>query len=176
MSNQTIFQLILALGAILTVIGTFGSYHYGKVESRATQTKNEKLQGELQSQLSKFQGVLEAKTDLIFQSLKLKEEVWIAVQTDTVPPTSAYLALLFKSDKGRISGKVRVQGTEKASFFSTTANDTIPIAIPNLWVDSEKKYKTPIVIEFIVTEKTAPESTLQIFTQGWIDDLGQEPH
>jgi hypothetical protein len=176
MTLQTIYQLILLLGIIMTGIGGYGAYYYGKVEENEQQIKSDNIQHDLKSQITRLQATLETKTDLIFQALKVKQDIWIAVETKTVPPTSAYLLLLFKSDNGRISGKVRVQGSDSLSSFSTTANDTVPVAVQNLWLPNQHEYKTPIIVEFSVTEKTVPDSTLNIFTQGWVDDLGQEPH
>ena len=176
MTPQTISQIILFFGVVASAIGGFGSYYYGKTEEKEKQAKSEETQRSLESRLAKFQATFDAKTDLIFQALKVKQDVWISIETKTVPPTSAYLLLLFRSDKGRINGKVRVQGSENTSYFSTTANDTVPVAIQNLWISQERRYKTLIIIEFTVTEKTEPDSTLNIFTHGWIDDLGQEPH
>lgn len=169
MTAQTWCQLVAALGILLTTAGGLGSYYYGNRES-------DEKQRDLKSQIASLQANLGKKIDLFYEALKVKQDVWIAIKTDTVPPTSAYLLLLFKSDKGRISGKIRVQGSENISYFSTTANDTMPIAVPNLWLPQERHYKTPIIVEFAVTEKTVADASLSIFTQGWIDDLGQEPH
>ena len=98
------------------------------------------------------------------------------LEAETVPPTAAYLLLLFRSDKGRIDGKVRVKGSKNIAAFSTTANDTVPLAIQNVWSASAKKYNWPVTLELAVTEKTQSDAALSILTQGWIDDLGQEPH
>jgi hypothetical protein len=176
MTLQTVYQLVLLLGVIMTGIGGYGAYYYGKTEEKEQQNKSDVIQRDLKSQIGKLQATFDAKTDLIFQALKVKQDVWIAVETKTVPPTSAYLMLLFRSDKGRIDGKVRVQGSESVASFSTTANDAVPVAVQNLWLPARNEYKTPIVVEFTVTQKTVLDSTLDIFTQGWIDDLGQEPH
>src|SRR5262249_15091796 len=123
------------------------------------------------------QANFDAKTDLIFEALNVTQDVWTAVKIDSVPPGVAdYLLLLFKSNKGRISGKVRVQGSSHVAYFSTTTNDTLPVAVPNLWVPQENQYKIPTVIEFAITEKTASDATISIFTQGWVDRRGREPH
>jgi hypothetical protein len=36
MTAQTIFQIVLAVGVVLSAIGTLGSYYFGKVEDAAT--------------------------------------------------------------------------------------------------------------------------------------------
>jgi hypothetical protein len=173
---QTASQMLLAFGIILSAFGGFGSYFFGKLNQAKTQNKSDEIQRDLKAQIVKLQATFDAKTDLIFQALKVKEDVWIAVNTNTVPPGVAeYLLLIFKSDKGRISGKVRVQGSDNIASFSTSVNDTLPVAVANLWVPKEHQYKIPTVIEFTVTEKTAADSSLSIFTQGWIDSLGREP-
>jgi hypothetical protein len=167
---------MIFVGIVLSALGAFGSYHVGKVEQAATQRKSEETQRDLKAQIVKLDAAFHSKTDLIFQTLKVKEDVWTAVETNTVPPgVTEYLILLFKTNKGRISGKVRVQGSDVVSAFSTAVNDTIPVTVSNLWVPKEHQYKTPTIIEFTVTEKTVADSSLSIFTQGWIDSLGREP-
>jgi hypothetical protein len=177
MTLQTVCQTMLLTGVILSALGGYGSYHFGKSEERESRRKSDETQRELKSQIIKLQANFDAKTDLIFQALKVKPDVWTPVETKNVPPGVAdYLLLLFKSDKGRISGKVRVQGSENVAFFSTAVNDTVPVAVPNLWMPKERQYKVPTIFEFAVTEKTVADSTLSIFTQGWADRRGQEPH
>jgi hypothetical protein len=173
---QTISQLLLAVGIVMTALGGFGAYHFGKIEDEHKDQQSSQRQRGLEAQIAKLQSSFDTKTDLIFQALKVKQDVWIAIETKTVPPTSAYLLLLFRSDKGRIIGKVRVKGSDAVSNFSTTANDAVPVAVPNLWLPKEREYKMPVVVEFAVTEKTVADASLSIFTHGWIDDLGQEPH
>jgi hypothetical protein len=60
--------------------------------------------------------------------------------------------------------------------FSTTANNQIPLAVKNLWLSENGYYKIPTVLEFIITEKTEADATLSIYTQGYIDSRGTEPH
>ena len=78
-----------------------------------------------------------------------------------------------RSDSG---WEVRVKGSQIETAFSTTANDTIPVSVPNLWMPSEKQYQVPTVIEFAVTEITDAGATLTILTKGWIDSPGREPN
>jgi|SRR5205085_4743196 len=78
-----------------------------------------------------------------------------------------------RSDSG---WEVRVKGSQIETAFSTTANDTIPVSVPNLWMPSEKQYQVPTVIEFAVTEITDAGATLTILTKGWIDSRGREPN
>jgi hypothetical protein len=87
-----------------------------------------------------------------------------------------YLLLLFVSDKGRVSGKVRAQGSDKIAFFSTTVNNKIPVAVPNLWIPKDQQYKIPTILEFSISEATEANAILSILTQGWIDSRGREPH
>jgi len=54
---QTIFQIIILVGIIITGIGGFGSYHYGK---KATAIKNEKQQENQQATNSKLDKILES--------------------------------------------------------------------------------------------------------------------
>ena len=94
-----------------------------------------------------------------------------------VPPgVTDYLLLLFASNKGRISGKVRIKDSSEETTFSTTANNRVPVALRNVWVPEESQYKVPTILQFIITEKTSSDSALSIYTQGWIDTRGNEPH
>jgi hypothetical protein len=138
---QTLSQIIALFGVILTAVGGFGAYHYGKVEDAA---KDEKNQNEQQNLLSQI--------------------------------TELYLLVLFKTDKGLITGKVRVEGSDDVSAFSTTANSNTPVALRNVWVAAEKHFKMPTVMEFLVTEKIPSDASLSIFTAGWIDTRDREPH
>ena len=109
--------------------------------------------------------------------MNIKRDLWQSVTIDSVPPGNTdYLLLLFKSDRGRISGKARVKGSENEVSFSTTVNDTIPVAVPNLWLPDQKRYKSPTVLEFTVSEMTDTGATLTMLTNGWIDSRGREPH
>ncbi len=167
---QTASQLILLVGILLSAAGGFGSYYFGKMEDQ------DKQRG-FDAQIANLQTSMNQNTELLYEALDVKKDVWIPVEIKSVPPgVTDYLLLLFRSDKGRISGKVRVQGSNAISTFSTTANNTIAIAVPNVWVSSQQMYKMPTVLEFAVTEKTDPNAALSILTQGWIDRRGQEPH
>lgn len=108
--------------------------------------------------------------------MNIKADVWTSIEVNSVPPgVSDYLLLLFRSDRGRISGKVRVQGSKSEAWFSTTANDTIPVSVANLWLPEQKHYKSPTIIEFAIIETDAA-ATLTVLTAGWIDSRGREPH
>jgi hypothetical protein len=97
---QTASQILLAFGIILSAFGGFGSYFFGKINQAETQSKSDEIQRDLKAQIVKLQATFDAKTDLIFQALKVKEDVWIAVNTNTVPPgVTEYLLLIFKSDR-----------------------------------------------------------------------------
>jgi hypothetical protein len=80
------------------------------------------------------------------------------------------------SNIGRISGKVRIKGSQDVSPFYTTVNNTVPVAVRNLWVPAEGKYKIPTIMEFSITEKPTPDASLRIYTAGWVDSQGREPH
>jgi len=169
MTAQTICQLVVMLGIILTALGGAGAYIYGKREDSEQQRV-------FDGKLAALQASADKNTHMLFQALDVKKDVWIPVEMNNVPPGIAdYLLVLFRSDKGRISGKVRVQGSQTISSFSTSANANNPVAVPNVWSDASQTYKTPTVLEFAVTEKIDPTAGLQILTRGWIDSRGQEP-
>jgi len=179
MTLQTTSQIVLFVGVLLSAIGGFGSYYYGKVEEEKNKRESNKAQDELKAQIRELQlntSHISDQTELIFQALKVKAETWLEVEMKNVPPgVTDYLLLRFTSDKGRISGKVRIKGSESISSFSTTANNKVPVAVRNLWLPKEGQYKVPTIMEFTVTEKTEPDASLSIYTQGWIDSKGREP-
>jgi hypothetical protein len=177
MTLQTFSQILIVVGLVITAIGGFGSYYYGKLEEEDYKGKANKTQNELKAKIEKLQAgtsKIEKRMELIFEALKVKEETWMEVEMKNVPQgVTDYLLLIFKSDKGNISGKVRIKGSKDIYPFSTIANEQIPLAVRNLWLPKEGKYKEPIIMEFAVTEKTEPDASLKIFTAGWIDDLGK---
>ncbi|THI83606.1 MAG: hypothetical protein CAF41_013930 [Nitrospira sp. CG24A] len=180
MTSQTVSQIVLLLGVVLSAFGAYGSYHYGKLEEAENKRESDKAQNELKTQIKELQAntsQISDKADLIFQALKVKTEIWMEVEMKNVPAgITDYLLLLFASDKGRISGKVRIKGSENVASFSTTANNSVPVAVRNLWLPKEGQYKIPTIMEFAVTEKTEPDASLSIYTQGFIWSRGQEPH
>jgi hypothetical protein len=180
MTHQTISQLFLLIGIVLTGIGGYCSYHFGKKEAIQKETQNRKEQESLKKEISSLHAMtteMYKKTDLIYQNANIKEEVWMELEMKHVPPgVTDYLLLLFVSDKGRISGKARIKGSNDVTSFSTTANNRIPVVLRNLWVSEKNQYKIPTIMEFTITEKTEPDASLSIYTQGWIDTAGTEPH
>jgi hypothetical protein len=177
MTPQVVCQIILLIGVMLSAAGGFGSFYFGKLEDRQGRKGASEAQLELKAQIAKLQNNFDSKTDQIFQAMNVRPDIWTAVEMNNVPPgVTDYLLLIFKSDRGRISGKVRVRGSENVASFSTTVNDTMPVAVANLWLPKEKQYKSPTIIEFAITEKTVADAKLSIFTQGWIDSRGREPH
>src|SRR3984893_9709198 len=132
MTPQTAFQIVLLLGLIAAAIGGFGAYRYGKIEDAETKRASDASQQALKEQLAALQANFNEKTELVFQALGIKQDVWLTVEMKNVPPgVTDYLLLLFTSDKGRISGKARIQGSDIISSFSTTVNNKIPVAVPN---------------------------------------------
>jgi hypothetical protein len=177
MTPQTICQLVSIAGVAITAFGGLGSYYFGKVESAEKQRAADAAQNALKDQIASLQSSVTKGTELIFQKLGIKTGEWITLEMKNVPlGVTDYLLLLFKSDAGRISGKVRIQGSDSVAHLSTTANSTVPVAVPNLWLPKEQHYKEPTILEFSVTQKTDPSATLSIFTSGWIDSRGREPH
>ena len=144
--------------------------------------------GKLESERKELrQDVKDIKASLIYQSQPTSipphvptpatVQKWSEVELKNFPAVMAdYVLLLFKSDKGRIIGKVRLKGSTEEYPFSTTANSRTPIAVRNIWLPQEQHYKSPAYLEFLMTEITEPNARLSIYTQGWIDSRGQEPH
>lgn len=180
MTPQTISQIVLFIGVLLSALGGFGSYYYGKLDEENNKREADAAQNALKTQIQELQAhtsKISDKTELIAQALNVKAEIWMEVEMKNVPPGVAdYLLLLFASDKGRIVGKVRIKGSENVSLFSTTANNRIPVAVRNLWVPKDRQYKVPTILEYTVTEKTELNASLSIYTQGWLDSRGREPN
>ena len=129
---QTICQVLIFVGVVLSGLAALGSNHFKGIADKQKQDKSDQEQSELRSRIDKFQNTYEANTKLLFGALRVKDEQWVELKTETVPPTTAYLLLLFRSDKGRIDGKIRVKGSNSVTMFSTTANDTVPLAVQNV--------------------------------------------
>jgi hypothetical protein len=180
MTLQTISQLGLLAGIIMTALGGFGSYYFGKIDDAEKDRKHEQEQQQLQSQLTALQestSQINANVALIFKATGLKDDVWTTIEMKNVPPgVTDYLLVLFATDKGRVTGKVRIKGSQDISSFSTTVNNTIPVVVRNLWVPTERQYKVPTVMEFLITDKTSPEASLSIYTAGYVGSAGREPH
>ncbi len=180
MTLQTVSQLILLLGIILSAMGGFGSYLFGKIEERGKEQIANDEQKALNDKIAQLQSTsdeINNKLELVHEATKTADEVWTEVEMKHVPPgVTDYLLLLFRSDKGRISGKVRIKGSEEITSFSTTANNHIPVSLRNLWVPKDDQYKIPTIMEYLITEKTDTSAILSIYTQGYIDSRGTEPH
>jgi len=180
MSWQTISQIVLLVGVLLTAIGGFGSYYFGRTEQNERERISDEKQAALREQIVQLQASttrMSEQVQLIYQAAKLQEDVWIEVEMKNAPgPITDYLMLLFTSDKGRISGKARIKGSEEIYTFSTTVNNKLSIALRNVWIESEGQYKSPIILQFVITQKTDPEASFSIYTAGFIFSRGQEPH
>jgi hypothetical protein len=133
-----------------------------------------KVEGEHTAQLKHIENLV---GELVFHSGKLSKDEWKEVTITAFPQDASYILLLFSCKQGFIIGRVRVKGSEDVSSFSTTVNDTIPVAVRNLWVSAEGRYKIPTIIEFSVHEKPTPNASLSVYTKGFLLDLhGIEHH
>ncbi len=146
-------------------------------ERAETVRRLERDKADLHAELTKLREAIDKNTKQVFKALNLKPEVWQSFKTDSVPsPVADYIMLLFRTDRGRVLGKVRVKGSSIETPFSTTANKDLPVLVPNVWDPDEQHYIDPTFVEFVVTETIDPTAALTILTKGWIDTLGQEPH
>jgi len=174
------YQLVLALGITASAVGGLVSYLFGKIEERnkdkATKIEQRELKDEI-SFLKAMTAKIAEQNDLIYQSTTESDEEWHDLEMKHVPPgVTDYLLLIFVSDLGRILGKVRIKGSTEETSFSTTANNRTPVALRNLWIPLENKYKTPTIMQYMISEKTHPQSSLKIYTKGFIFSRGMEPH
>lgn len=180
MTLQTICQIIIVIGIFITAAGSFGSYYFGKSEQEIKDIEHKKENVNLKSQVNSLLAMttkIAEQNDLIYSSTVVNNEEWHDVEMKHVPDGVAdYLMLLFASNTGRITGKVRIKGASEETTFSTTANNQVPVALRNLWIPEINQYQTPTIIQFMISNKTHKEASLSIYTQGWIDTLGTEPH
>ncbi|MBR1191158.1 hypothetical protein [Bradyrhizobium sp. AUGA SZCCT0160] len=190
---QWFFSGLILFGALASAVGGFGSTYVTKKAGERSQAAakeaaardklelQQRLEGDkadLQAELTKLRQSLDQNTSIVFKAMNIKLDTWTKIELKSVPTGGVvdYVMLLFKSDRGRISGKARVEGSETISTFSTTANDSIPVVVPNAWIPAEKRYRNTTTLEFTITEKTDPAATLSILTKGYIDTRGREPH
>jgi len=177
MNGQTICQIIIFVGALLSGAGALGSFHFRKADEASSKAAAAATQKALSDQIDRLQSGMDSNTELLVEAVNLRRDVWMQVEMTHVPPgVTDYLLLLFRSNHGRISGKIRIKGSQHTAFFSTTVNDRTAVAVPNLWLPDQDQYQVPTILEYAVTEQTDVQSALSIYTQGWIDRRGQEPH
>ena len=168
---QLAWYAAILIGAIVAAAGGFGSSIY---KDRAATRDKAALQTRfdaVQSQLTKFEALQNKNTQTIIDAFAAKpNDQWQSVELTNIPGQVADFALmLFRADRGRISGKVRIRGSNKETFFSTSSNDRLPLAIPNAWDPATSSYRSPTFLEYAVAETTEPSAHLSILTAGWID-------
>lgn len=180
MTAQSICQVFIVLGVVISTFATYGSFHFGKAQAAATAKESESIQNRLHDQIEELKQNVSAQaehTKLIGEFLNVKPDQWQSVELKNIPPGVAdYAMLLFQTSEGRISGKTRMKGSQLTTMFSTTPNSKTPVAVGNHWDIKSGQYASPAILEFAVTEQTAPNATLKILTAGWIDTRGREPH
>ena len=176
MSPQTahgISQIAFVVGIIVTALAGWASYCYGH---RRAKEKDRIIRQQLNDLNANTTGI-NKKRDLILRISAAPNETWTEIILETVPGSVAgYILMLFTSDRGRVSGKVRIKGSHEEYPFSTTANDRFPIVIRNLWVLETRHDKVPVVLEWIITEKTEAGASLNMWTEGWLETHDREPH
>ena len=173
---QLFFYALILFGAIVGAVGGFGSSIYKDRSAQRDKAAQQKTINDLTAQVAKFEAVLNKNTEVILASQQAKpDDKWQSVELKNIPASVAdYALLLFRSDRGRITGKVRLAGSKTQTLFSTAANDRLPIAVPNVW--ESNSYRSPAVLEYAITGTTDPSAHLSILTAGWIDFRGQQPH
>lgn len=175
---QQFWYLLIMLGGLGVAIGTWGSSREkDKSSARDKAALQLRLDG-VTAQLAKFDAQQGKNTETLLNAIGAKpNEQWQSVQLTNIPDVVADFALmLFRADHGRINGKVRIRGSKAEAFFSTSANDRMPIAVPNVWDPKTGLYHAPAFLEYTITEVTEPNAHLSILTAGWIDFRGAQPH
>ena len=115
--------------------------------------KHERLIKEEHDKIQKNLQKIEVPTKGNFDEIKWLEKVINEVATGM----TTKILLLFKSSNNRITGKVRVKGTNDEYLFSTTVNNLNPI---NLDIPLDCNY--PIIIEYSITDQVNPKAILSI--------------
>lgn len=175
---QIFWYAVILIGALAVAGGGFMSSietkRSGDRDQADLQQRYEAVQGELQ----KFEASLQQHMTKVLDAVSAKpNENWQLVELSNIPAEVAdYALMLFRSSAGRISGKVRLKGSKSETLFSTSANNNIPLAVPNAWDIQAGHYRKPATLEYLVTETTDPNARLSIFTAGWIDSRGTQPH
>jgi len=82
-----------------------------------------------------------------------------------------YINLVFEASSGIFAGYIRVQGTKEIHRFSTEANNSIPVAVHNLWLSDSKRYQTPANLELDIDFQSDEKGKLSIFVTGFIQDI-----
>jgi len=172
---QLFWYGVILLGAVVGAFGVFGSSIYKDRSAQRDKAAQQKTINDLTAQVAKFEAALNKNTEVILASQLVKPDDKWSVELKNIPTSVAdYALLLFRSDRGRITGKVRLAGSNTETLFSTAANDKLPIAVPNVW--ETNSYRSPAVLEYAITSTTDPSAHLSILTAGWIDFRGQQPH
>ena len=166
-------QIAFVVGIIVTALAGWASYCYGH---RRAKEKDRIISQHLEDLKTHTPGI-NKKRELILRVSAAPNEKWTEIILGTVPGAVAdYILMVFTSEKGRVSGKVRIKGSHEEYPFSSTANDSIPVVIRNLWVPETRHYKVPVVLEWIITEKTEADASLSMWTEGWLETHDRKPH
>jgi hypothetical protein len=175
---QIFWYVVILVGALVVAGGGLMSSIETKRSGDRDQAELRKRYETVQGELKKFEASLEQHITKVLDAVSAKpDENWRSIPLSAFPAEIAdYALVLFRSSGGRISGKVRLKGSKAETLFSTSANNNIPLAVPNTWDADTGHYRTPATLEYIVTAAIDPEARLTIFTAGWIDSRGTEPH
>lgn len=176
MSLLTLSHIVILLGILLTALGGFGTYYFGKIEADKKETVSAKAQEKLQVRIKDLQkelGLLQTNTSsiddkisLIFESNEAKKKKWNEVKV-IAPVIADYVFLVFRSSMGKISGNVRLKGAKEIYPFSTLVNNKIPLAIHNLWLPGKKQYQADPTLEYEIVETSDEKDSLKIFSAGF---------
>ena len=176
MSMLTWSHIVICIGITFTAAGGFGSYYFGKVESDKKDAAALKSQQALQLRITDLQSKLMAvetntaqmdqKLTLIVKSADTKTHKWLEAKA-LAPVIADYILLKFRSSGGAISGNIRIKGSDTVYPFSTNVNDTIPLAIKNLWLPDKNQYMSDPILEYEITQTTDEKDSLSVFSAGF---------
>ena len=107
MSAQTICQLVVALGIVLTAGGGLGAFYFGGIEDTNKQLA-------FDAQLATLQNSLNQNTQLLYEALNVKKDVWIPVQMNGAPSGVAdYLLLLLGQTRAALAERYAYRGRKQ---------------------------------------------------------------
>ena len=175
---QTFWYAVILIGAVAAAGGGFMSSLETKKSGERSRVELQQRYDTVVGELKKFEASLDKHLTKVLDAVAAKpDDKWQSIELNNFPSLVAdYALVLFRSSGARISGKVKFKGSKSETLFSTSANNNIPLAVPNAWDPQTDLYRSPATLEYVVTNTTNPADRLSIFTAGWIDSRGAEPH
>lgn len=171
MSLLTLSHIFILAGIIITGLGGFGSYYFGKKESDQKDAEFETKLNEIRTDTSSNVDMSKKIYQILVKTTEGPKKEWNSIRMIEVADWFGgegidYMYFVFKSSSGVIRGNLRINDTEEVYSFSTMTNTNLPIAVRNLYLLEKGHFRKFPTIEYKVTEKTDPFATLSIVMVG----------